>query len=331
MDEERIITNKEKEEAIKRCLGQEAKMIDIDDTFDFECQQCGQCCMNRQDIILNPFDIYQIAKHENKTPKEIMEQYLIADLGRDSRLPMVLLNCDMENHWCPFLKFDAADGCKFKCTIHDCSPGACQNHPIGAMFAYGQKETLTFCKVEQCDNSKGHNHLVKVRDYVARYIDNQEEIDVAHQIQTLMLQYLRADEFMIITSYMEKQISLALENKPDDVTPEQVLTMKRMKNIANSCFSGLSDVTINIGYLNYDTSKPFIEQAQANMAQLRKFYSNMKEMYEKFKNLLGVPDDVDDVKRWMLHDSIEKGIIDTSSLPKEFIDMVKDKVGKGEI
>ena len=36
----------------------ELTIVDLDDSFGFKCQQCGKCCMNRNDIILNPFDIF---------------------------------------------------------------------------------------------------------------------------------------------------------------------------------------------------------------------------------------------------------------------------------
>ena len=36
--------------------------IGIDDAFQFGCKQCGKCCINREDILLNPKDLYNIAK-----------------------------------------------------------------------------------------------------------------------------------------------------------------------------------------------------------------------------------------------------------------------------
>ena len=31
------------------------------DTFSFGCTMCGKCCINREDILLNPKDVYNIA------------------------------------------------------------------------------------------------------------------------------------------------------------------------------------------------------------------------------------------------------------------------------
>lgn len=34
-----------------------------DDTFTFHCTQCGKCCIHREDILLSPKDLFNIAKN----------------------------------------------------------------------------------------------------------------------------------------------------------------------------------------------------------------------------------------------------------------------------
>ena len=34
--------------------------IGLDDTFRFHCDQCGKCCIDREDILLNPKDVFNI-------------------------------------------------------------------------------------------------------------------------------------------------------------------------------------------------------------------------------------------------------------------------------
>ena len=36
--------------------------IGIDEEFKFSCTQCGKCCMNREDIICTPKDVFRISK-----------------------------------------------------------------------------------------------------------------------------------------------------------------------------------------------------------------------------------------------------------------------------
>ena len=46
----------------------ESMTIGLDDTFRFHCTACGKCCINREDILLNPRDLFRIAKYLNKMP-----------------------------------------------------------------------------------------------------------------------------------------------------------------------------------------------------------------------------------------------------------------------
>jgi uncharacterized protein Yka (UPF0111/DUF47 family) len=38
--------------------------------------------------------------------------------------------------------------------------------------------------------------------------------------------------------------------------------------------------SIGLGYVEYDINKPFVEQAEANIKELIKFYEKTKELYE---------------------------------------------------
>lgn len=46
---------------LKEKLGYEE--IGLDDTFTFHCTQCGKCCIHREDILLSPKDLFNIAKN----------------------------------------------------------------------------------------------------------------------------------------------------------------------------------------------------------------------------------------------------------------------------
>lgn len=58
---------------LKEQLGYEE--IGLDDTFTFHCTQCGKCCIHREDILLSPKDLFNIAKKFQITPAEALEQY----------------------------------------------------------------------------------------------------------------------------------------------------------------------------------------------------------------------------------------------------------------
>ena len=49
--------------------------LGLDDTFKFHCTMCGRCCINREDILLPPRDLYAMAKELNFTSKEFFDKY----------------------------------------------------------------------------------------------------------------------------------------------------------------------------------------------------------------------------------------------------------------
>lgn len=272
--------NEELKETIKEAIGENIKIMDENDTFNFTCKQCGCCCMNRDDIILNPFDIYNGAKYLGIAPDEFMMKYTYCTLGRDSKIPMVLLKAG-DNGFCPLLKLDIKDGGKFKCIIHEAKPGACCNHPIGIAFGTnkttGEKST-TFIKVEQCDNSKGgEEHTIK--DWVQPYIKNIDEINIAHIMQTRVTDYYNPRTFF----QMVKFINILQEVGEDSNDTYKDIINEGTDKI-NKIFTSYCTTTVELAYVNYDINKPFIEQAEANLKELDELYTGLKKLAEELKD-----------------------------------------------
>ena len=271
--------------AIKETIGdRSAQIIDIHDTFKFKCQQCGQCCMNRHDIIVNPFDVYNGAKYLGITPEEFIITYLDAELGSKSKIPILLLKSDEETGFCPFLKFDVKGGGKFKCSIHAAKPGACANHPIGVVTARktdsDDDEEFTFIKVDQCENSKCDNDVL-VKDWVQPYLDNTEDIRLAHKIQTYITNFFLPSDFfqlsMFVLHVVDANTGVGTGIKSDEAK-------EKLRDAIQAVFAN----TIGYGYTDYDISKPFTEQAKKNLEVLKDFYEAMKEIFELMKQACGI-------------------------------------------
>lgn len=105
----------------------ERMKIGLDDTFKFDCKMCGKCCIHRDDILLNPKDIYNMAKELNLTTDELVEKYCETYIGQDSRIPIVRLKPRGSVHRCPLLK-------DRKCRVHDAKPGICKLYPLGRLL-----------------------------------------------------------------------------------------------------------------------------------------------------------------------------------------------------
>lgn len=98
--------------------------LNADDGFSFQCKQCGECCKNRNDILLSPFDICRIAEQLKKLPEEVISEYGFVYIGQTSQIPLVSLRMRPDNNECPFLN-------KNRCGIHMGKPAACALFPLG--------------------------------------------------------------------------------------------------------------------------------------------------------------------------------------------------------
>lgn len=106
----------------------EKNQLGPDEPFRFHCTLCGKCCINREDILLNPRDMYNLAKELKMTPREVMDTYCETYIGSDSRLPVVRLKPRGEIKSCPLLK-------DRKCSVHKAKPTVCALFPIGRGIA----------------------------------------------------------------------------------------------------------------------------------------------------------------------------------------------------
>ena len=102
----------------------DAWKIGLDDSFQFHCTECGQCCINREDILLNPRDLFNASKALNMLPEAFVKEYCDTYIGQDSRVPIVRMKPRGSIKRCPMLK-------DRKCSIHRAKPAVCALFPLG--------------------------------------------------------------------------------------------------------------------------------------------------------------------------------------------------------
>ena len=87
---------------MERIINQfEKNQLCPEEPFKFHCTMCGKCCINREDILLNPRDMYNLAKELNMTPHEVMNTYCETYMASSS-LSMVF---HAANAWIAALSF----------------------------------------------------------------------------------------------------------------------------------------------------------------------------------------------------------------------------------
>ena len=106
--------------------------IGVDEPFQFHCDQCGKCCINREDILLNPQDVYNISRELGLEPHEVIAKYCDTYVGRDSRIPITRLMPRGAIKRCPLLK-------DHKCSVHKAKPIVCALYPIGRCIIQDRK------------------------------------------------------------------------------------------------------------------------------------------------------------------------------------------------
>lgn len=67
----------------------DAMLIGEDEPFKFHCDMCGKCCINRDDILLNAKDVYNMAKELQMEPADMVKTYCETYIGESSRIPIV--------------------------------------------------------------------------------------------------------------------------------------------------------------------------------------------------------------------------------------------------
>ena len=130
------------------------------DSFEFACVQCGECCRNREDILLNPFDIFRPV-YEFGTDKVIGTR-------------------------CPFL--GQKDGLHF-CRVHKDKPFVCFSYPLGRIQKDKAKpeyilQTDGTCKGAMKAKAEGINQVVE------DWMFGKEKLDVEERYNKIFSYFL---------------------------------------------------------------------------------------------------------------------------------------------
>ena len=221
----------------------ERMKIGLDDTFKFECKMCGKCCIHREDIMLNPKDIYNMAKELNLKTGELVEKYCEAYIGPDSRIPIVRLKPRGSVHRCPLLK-------DRKCMVHSSKPTVCAMYPIGRCITLLGKTAADIDSIQYIFNKpdcKGSEGLEKhtVREWL-------ESFGIPIN-----------DEFFIKWQKMAMEMGTGfrkIEKKVSDQT---------MEMLWKAAFIGL--------YLHYDTGQDFMSQFDENAQKFTELLHSVVE------------------------------------------------------
>lgn len=223
--------------------------IEPDTPFKFHCTQCGKCCINREDIMLNPFDLFRASKELGMTPQDFVKAYCETYLGESSRMPIVRILPRGSIKRCPLMK-------DRKCSIHKSKPTVCAMFPIGRVLRIEadklDEKPISADQIEYIftypgcgDNSETHT----VREWLGAFgIPLQDEFFVKWQ-----------DVVLHLGPMIQKCIDQFSEE-----TANRVITLAFVKL-----------------YLDYDTSKDFWPQFVKNTEFIQELMKLMPDKRRK--------------------------------------------------
>lgn len=221
--------------------------IGLDDTFKFNCTMCGKCCKNREDILLTPRDLFQLAKHLDILIGEFVQKYCEAYVGDSSRIPIVRLLPTGIDKRCPFLRGT-------RCSVNSVKPVVCALFPLG--------RCLTI------DSSKNRTEFT-VSDVV--YINQDPHCGDSRKTHTVR-KWLETsnvpvnDEFFVKWNSVISQVGITIhevEKKADE---------DRMERYFNLLFGLL--------YVAYDFKDDFLTQFDRNVEFALELTRRLKEEYD---------------------------------------------------
>lgn len=209
--------------------------IGVDEPFKFHCDMCGKCCINREDILLNAKDIYNMSKELQMEPVDMFKKYCETYIGESSRIPIVRIKPRGSIKRCPLMK-------EHKCSVHKAKPTVCAMFPIG-----------------RCIKMDTANQNAEINAGDIKYIftdpgcgDNSETHTVREWLGEFGIPL--EDEFFLAWNQMLSELG-AIFHKG-----EKVLSEEGMMAAWNLTFVKI--------YLDYDMTKEFLPQFKENASEV---------------------------------------------------------------
>lgn len=137
-------------------------MLKPGDTFNFNCDMCGNCCRKRSEpIVLTGFDIFRAAQALGVTMEEVIEKNLKGSIGPDSHLPLYVLAERLDGS-CRFLR-------KGRCMIHASKPSVCALFPLGRMYDARDGGFHYFVNAGSCHPGQGFGKTWTLEEWLAEF------------------------------------------------------------------------------------------------------------------------------------------------------------------
>ena len=158
-----------------------SEALKLNESFDFKCRDCGNCCKGNTNHTLTGYDVYRIAKHFDTSTKEVIEKYCHWDTSnQNSLLPVLFMNYG-ENGYCQLY----GDG---KCTVHSSKPVFCAILPLNMRLNYeeGIISYTIMDRTEMPPKCKYESEYQVVNDWLADFQISENDPNIISWYNTLI-------------------------------------------------------------------------------------------------------------------------------------------------
>lgn len=174
------------------------KKVGPDNTFQYHCFRCGECCHNvRESIMLTSWELYRLAKHLDRPIEVVIEYYTVPVFISKNTFPLFMLKTKPYGDVCVFYK----NGC----SIQDVKPIVCRLYPLN--IEPGKYDGLDYCIVSQ----KPHHYTGET-----------------HSVGDWIVANLSPDDRRFMIEWFNKAIELGRAMRKIGVAPNGEEKMKRM-------------------------------------------------------------------------------------------------------
>ena len=218
----------------------------------FHCTQCGDCCRNREDIILTPYDLFQIAKYRQLRPGEILRRYCTLSIDPSTGLPAVTLKPNKRTHACPFLKNNL-------CSVQPVKPTMCALFPLGRVVKLGNPGEAT--------GDRDREMFYVLQDVSCGTWDEEHSVE----------EWLSKHDHEIGETWFLEWVD-ALEKVVPLIRFAELFMPDKLVNEVHKVF-------IRTMYQNYLIRVDFMAQFRENLANMLAFLNKIKQIIEEYKQV----------------------------------------------
>lgn len=219
----------------------ESMKIGLDDSFRFHCTMCGKCCIHREDIILNPYDLFRVSKKLGMEPKDFVARYCEAYLGGSSRMVIVRLRPVGEDRRCPLLEGK-------KCSVHQAKPAVCALYPLGRGLnqEIGKASEISHRSIQ----------------YILQKPDCGDESET-HTVR----EWISGFDFLLEEDFVPEWMQMIMDYGG---------AVKKLETVHGEFFINVLSMSIlGTVYLNYQLDEPFMPQFRKNDKEYREVLAGL--------------------------------------------------------